>query len=57
MDTSMRVVAAVVGLVTLIGMLLAAGIWLGTLQNRVQTLEKKQIYEHGDFALPSSAQE
>jgi hypothetical protein len=34
-------------------MLLAAGMWLGALQQRVKSLEEKQTYVHGDLAVPS----
>lgn len=30
------------------GTLIAAGIWLGTLQNRITQLEHQQRYEHGE---------
>jgi len=35
--------------------ILAAGIWLGALQQRVVELERYQRYEHGSYNLPEGA--
>lgn len=35
--------------------ILAAGIWLGSLQQRVAEIEKKQLYLHGEITLPQGA--
>jgi hypothetical protein len=46
----------VVALLTIAGMLIAAGLWLGSLERRVHDLEAKEIYLHGDVAVPSKGQ-
>lgn len=35
--------------------LLAAGIWLGSLSQRVSELERKSIYFHGNVVVPQGA--
>ena len=42
-----KAIGAAVGLATLMGMLLAAGMWLGSLEARVSSLERSAVYYHG----------
>jgi hypothetical protein len=46
----------IVALLTIVGMVLAAGLWLGSLERRVHDLESKELYLHGDVAVPSKGQ-
>jgi hypothetical protein len=43
--------------ITVAGALVAAGIWLGSLQNRVAQLEKDQHYYHGTLTAAQQRQE
>lgn len=43
--------------ITIGAALLAAGIWLGALQNRVQQLERGQTYYHGRLASANPQEE
>ena len=40
--------------IALIAAILAAGMWLGTLQNRVDNLEHQQRWLHGDMPAESA---
>jgi Mg2+/citrate symporter len=39
-------------LLAIVTALLAAGIWLGVLQNRVTQLERHQKFDHGTYTIP-----
>lgn len=41
--------------VPVVGAILAAGMYIGALAQRVTTLENLQRYEHGTFQLPAGA--
>ena len=40
--------------VPVVGAILAAGLWLGALAQRVTTLEHEQSYLHGNVTLPGA---
>lgn len=47
-----QLVAALVGLAALITTLVTAGMWLGSLQQRVNQLEQRDRYLHGIITVP-----